>query len=132
MFGAAALALLLSGRYAPLVRNGLIFARWAIPLHGLTAAAAITALSALARGAWRVARIVAAIQVSLILWGWGLSQYPFLLPPDLTIADAAALAATLRLALGAVALGALVLLPSLVYLFRIFKHGHPSSVIPHP
>jgi len=132
LFGAAALALLLSGRYAPLVRNGLIFARWAIPLHGLTAAAAITALSALARGAWRVARMVAAIQVSLILWGWGLSQYPLLLPPDLTIAAAAAPAVTLRLALGALALGAVVLLPSLYYLFRVFKGGRPSSVVRHP
>ena len=132
LFGAAALALVLSARYAPLVRNGLIFARWAIPLHGLTAAAAITALAALARGAWRVARIVAAIQVSLILWGWGLSQYPYLLPPDLTIADAAAPAVTLRLALGAVILGALVLLPSLFYLFRVFKGSRPSSVIRHP
>ena len=132
LFGAAALALLLSGRYAPLVRNGLIFARGAIPLHGLTAAAAITALSALARGAWRVARMVAAIQVSLILWGWGLSQYPLLLPPDLTIAAAAAPAVTLRLALGALALGAVVLLPSLYYLFRVFKGGRPSSVVRHP
>src|SRR5437588_12990020 len=59
LFGAAALALLLSARYAPRVRDGLIFARWAIPLHGLTAAAAITALSALARGACRVGRLVA-------------------------------------------------------------------------
>ena len=121
LFGAAALALLLSARYAPLVRNGLIFAGWAVPLHAFTAVAAITALAALARGAWRVARIVAAIQVSLILWGWGLSQYPYILPPDLTIGDAAAPAATLRLALGALALGAVVLLPSLAYLFRVFK-----------
>jgi len=123
LFGAAALALLLSGRYAPLVRGGLIFASWAIPLHGLTAAAAITALVALARAAWRVARIAAAIQVSLILWGWALGQYPYLIPPDLAIADAAAPAVTLRLALGALALGAAVLLPSLAYLFRVFKRG---------
>ena len=123
LFSAAAVALLLSARYAPLVRNGLIFAGWAVPLHAFTAVAAITALAALARGAWRVARIVAAIQVSLILWGWGLSQYPYILPPDLTIADAAAPAATLRLALGALALGAVVLLPSLAYLFRVFKKG---------
>ena len=122
LFGAAALALLLSARYAPRVRDGLIFAGWAVPLHAFTAVAAITALAALWRGAWRVARVVAAIQVSLILWGWGLSQYPYLLPPDVTIADAAAPAATLRLALGALALGAAVLLPSLAYLFRVFKN----------
>jgi len=121
LFGAAVLALLLSARYAPLVRSGLILARWAVPLHGLTAVAAVTTLAALARRAWRVARFGAAIQVSLILWGWGLSQYPYILPPDLTIAATAAPPVTLRLALGAVAIGAAVLLPSLAYLFRVFK-----------
>jgi cytochrome d ubiquinol oxidase subunit II len=49
------------------------------------------------------------------------AQFPYLLPPDLTIAGAAAPAVTLRLVLGAVGLGALVLFPSLYYLFRVFK-----------
>jgi cytochrome d ubiquinol oxidase subunit II len=61
------------------------------------------------------------MQVSLILWGWALSQYPYVLPPDLTIAAAAAPDVTLRLALGTLAVGAVVLLPSLRYLFRVFK-----------
>jgi cytochrome d ubiquinol oxidase subunit II len=61
------------------------------------------------------------MQVSLILWGWALSQYPYILPPDLSIASAAAPAATLRLVLGTLVLGAVVLLPSLRYLFRVFK-----------
>jgi cytochrome d ubiquinol oxidase subunit II len=70
---------------------------------------------------WRVARVAAVAQVSLILWGWALSQYPYILPPDLSIARAAAPAATLRLVSGALALGAVVLLPSLYYLLRVFK-----------
>jgi cytochrome d ubiquinol oxidase subunit II len=123
LFLAAVLALVLSLDGAPLVRDGLIFAAWAVPLHLLTAAAAITALAALWVRRWRVARVAAVAQVSLILWGWALSQYPYILPPDLSIADAAAPAVTLRLALGALALGAVVLLPSLYSLFRIFKRG---------
>jgi len=121
LFPAAALALVWSGPYAPRVRDALIFAGWALPLHLLTAGAAVTALAALWRRRWRLARVAAAGQVSLILWGWALSQYPAIVPPDLTIADAAAPAATLRLALGALALGAVVLFPSLGYLFRVFK-----------
>jgi cytochrome d ubiquinol oxidase subunit II len=123
LFLAAVLALVLSLDGAPLVRDGLIFASWAVPLHLLTAAAALTALAALWVRRWRVARVAAVTQVSLILWGWALSQYPYILPPGLSIADAAAPAVTLRLALGALALGAAVLLPSLYYLFRIFKRG---------
>ncbi len=118
---AAGLALLSSGPYAPRVRDALIFAAWALPLHLLTAGAAVTALAALWRRRWRLARVAAAGQVSLIVWGWALSQYPAIVPPDLTIADAAAPAATLRLALAALALGAMVLFPSLGYLFRVFK-----------
>ena len=121
LFGAAILVLVLSLGGAPLVREGLIFAPPALPLHLLTAATAVTALAALWSRRYRLARLVAAVQVSLILWGWALSQYPYVLPPDLTIAAAAAPAVTLRLALGALGLGAVVLLPSLFYLFRVFK-----------
>jgi cytochrome d ubiquinol oxidase subunit II len=123
LFCAAALALVLSRGYAPPMRAGLIFAAWAVPLHLLTATCAVTALAALWVRRWRLARVAAAAQVSLILWGWALGQYPYLIPSDLTIADAAAPAATLRLALGVLALGAAVLLPSLAYLFRVFKRG---------
>jgi cytochrome d ubiquinol oxidase subunit II len=59
--------------------------------------------------------------VSCIIWGWGLAQYPYLLPPDLTYAAAAAPPITLKLVLGALAAGLLVLVPSLYYLFRVFK-----------
>jgi cytochrome bd-type quinol oxidase subunit 2 len=48
-----------------------------------------------------------------------------ILPPETTIAGAAAPAITLKLVAGALALGAFVLLPSLAYLFRVFKAaGH--------
>ena len=131
LFLAAALALLLAHRYAPLVREAMIVASWAIPLHLLTAATAVTALAALWVRRWRAARVAAVAQVSLILWGWALSQYPHILPPNLSIADAAAPPVTLRLVLAALALAAALLFPSLYYLFRVFKSGGPSSVIRH-
>jgi len=131
LFGAALLVLVLSGSGAPRVRAGLIFAPWAVPLHLLTGAAAVTALAALWRRRYRVARVAAAAQVSLILWGWAVSQYPYLLPPDLTIVAAAAPDATLRLVLGGLALGAAVLFPSLYYLFRVFKGRYQPSAISH-
>jgi cytochrome bd ubiquinol oxidase subunit II len=129
LFVAAGVALLLSLSGAPLVRDGLIFASWAVPLHLLTGAAAITALVALWYRRWRLARLAAVAQVSLILWGWALGQYPYVVPPDLTIAAAAAPDVTLRLVLGALAVGAALLLPSLYYLFRVFKGSRQSSVI---
>ena len=45
------------------------------------------------------------------LWGWAAAQYPYLLPPTLTIEAAAAPSRTLVLVLWALAAGACVLLP---------------------
>jgi cytochrome d ubiquinol oxidase subunit II len=96
---------------------------WALPLHVLTALAAVGAIWALVARRWRLARVAAAAQVTLILWGWALAQYPYLIPPELAITDAAAPRRTLVLALWALAIGAAVLLPSLAYLFGIFTGG---------
>jgi cytochrome d ubiquinol oxidase subunit II len=111
VFVTAALGLLLSHR-ALLVGAGLVTA---------TGIAAVSAFVALWTRRYRVAQVAAAAQVSLILWGWGLAQFPYVLPPDLTIAEAAAPAVTLELVLGALGLGAVILFPSLYYLFRVFK-----------
>jgi cytochrome d ubiquinol oxidase subunit II len=117
----SALVLLLSHEAAPLVRSGLLTSPWAVPLHLLTAAAAITVLAALWFRRYRLARLAVGLQVSLIFWGWALAQYPFLLPPTFTVTNSAAPYPTLRLTVIVLAAGGLVLLPSLWYLFQIFK-----------
>jgi cytochrome d ubiquinol oxidase subunit II len=130
VFGAAMLALLLSSHDesgAPIMWEGLLHSPWAMLLQGATAISAITALLALWRRSFALARIAAAAQVSLILWGWAVAQFPYLVPPDLTIAGAAAPAITLKLVLGALAVGGAVLVPSLYYLFRVFKTAPSSS-----
>jgi cytochrome d ubiquinol oxidase subunit II len=121
LFVAAVMALVLSELEAPLVWRGLVRAPWALALHALTAAAAVTAFAALLSRRWRVARVAAVTQVSLIVWGWALAQYPYLVPPDMTIVRAAGPAATLKLVTITLGVGAVVLLPSLYYLLRVFK-----------
>ena len=105
---------------------GLTRSAWAIPFHVATGIAALSAIWALWTRRFRVARMAAAAQVTLILWGWVLGQYPYLIPPTITIDAAAAPERTLNLTLWALALGAMVLFPSLAYLFRIFK-GRPEA-----
>ena len=123
VMGLAALAL---SRGNDRLQRGLLGAPWAAPLHLLTGAAAVTALGALATRRWRLARVAAASEVSLILWGWALAQYPYLIPPALTIDGAAAPPVTLKLAAGALVLGAVILFPSLRYLLRVFKAGRAA------
>jgi cytochrome d ubiquinol oxidase subunit II len=121
VFFASALVLLLSHNAAPLVRTGLMASSWALPLHLATGMSAVVVLAALWFRRFRLARVAAGLQVSLIFWGWALAQYPLLVPPDLTIANSAAPESTLRLVLVALAIGGAVLLPSLWYLFQVFK-----------
>ena len=121
VFVLAFAALALAFRGAPRVRTGLVATPWALWLQLATAIAAVTSIVALWRRRYRVARVAAAVQVSFILWGWVLAQFPYLVPDALTIRDAAAPRVTLELLLWGLAGGAIVLVPSLAYLFRMVR-----------
>lgn len=121
VFATAFLALALAPTGAPLLHQGLFTSKWAIPFHLLTGLAASGVLASLWFRKYRLARLAVGVQVLCIIGGWALSQYPYVIPPDLTIAAAAAPRITLRLTLIIVAAGGVVLLPSLIYLFRVFK-----------
>ncbi len=68
-----------------------------------------------------LARIAVAVEAVAVLAGWYLSQAPDLIPGTLSYVDAASPPATLRAFLVLTGLGAVVLIPSLLLLFRVFK-----------
>jgi len=116
-----AIIVFLTSKYgAPLMYHGLTN-WWAPLLLAWTALSALIATLALCFSRFYLARIAAAMQVTFILAGWGLAQFPHLVTPDVTIQTAAAPESTLKLLLLALGAGAVVLLPSLFYLFQIFK-----------
>ncbi|HVV52721.1 MAG TPA: cytochrome d ubiquinol oxidase subunit II [Polyangia bacterium] len=117
----ALLTFLLSADSAPRLHAGLSVRRWSWPLHLLTGLAAFGALVAIVGRRSRLARGLAAAQVALVVLGWGVSQYPYLMPPYLTLRSASAPPETQTLLLIALGAGALVLFPSLRLLFRVFK-----------
>jgi len=129
VFGCAVAVALLSAREAPAVFAGLTRRGFTLPLHLATAVSAVTALFALARGRVRLGRAAAIAEVTLIVLGWGASQYPYLLPPSLTVEGAAAPRATLVALLWALAGGALLLFPALAFLFRVFKGERAFGVM---
>jgi cytochrome d ubiquinol oxidase subunit II len=75
----------------------------------------------------RIARVAVAGQVVLVLWAWAIGQWPYLVPPDLTISATAAPQATLTAMLVVITIGGLLLLPSLWLLFRVFKARNPQA-----
>jgi cytochrome d ubiquinol oxidase subunit II len=117
----AAAALLTFIVAPPRLQHGLVASAWALALHLGTAAAAVAAITLLWRRRLRAARLAAMIQVALIVLGWALAQHPHLVFPQLTILGAAAPRSVLVAVLIALGLGAVVLVPSLAYLFVVFK-----------
>ncbi len=106
---------------APEIREGLQASPWALPLHLATGLAALTALGALATARDRLAKLAAMAQGALIVGGWCFAQYPYIAVPGYTIAGEAAPADALWPVLIALALGAILLVPTLIYLFVVFK-----------
>jgi cytochrome bd ubiquinol oxidase subunit II len=72
---------------------------------------------------FELARFSGAVAVAAILAGWAAAQEPYLLPPNLTLTEAAAPDATLSALLIASAAGMLLLIPALIWLFRLAVSG---------
>jgi cytochrome d ubiquinol oxidase subunit II len=118
---------------APLVAPQLAHALFGLglPLVLLALINGPVALWAVWRSRPRIARVAVAAQVVFVLWAWLVGQWPYLVPPDLTIAGSAAPQATLGAWLVVVAIGATVLAPSLWFLFRLFKGKNPAAAGPY-
>ncbi len=124
-FAVALLALvsfILAERGAPLVRHGLSKEWWSIPFQIATGLISVSALAAVWKRRYRLARLLAMAQISFIIAGWGLAQFPFVIGPDLTFTNSAAPDSVLRALTQALVAGAILLFPSLWYLYRIFKN----------
>lgn len=120
----AYVTLLAAEPLAPRVQKMLLHSPKAVPIHIAAMIAGLGAVIALWTRRFRLARFAAGALATLILWGWMFAQFPFLIPPTLTIFDAAAPPATLRAFVTAVAVGAIVLIPSLWYLYGVFRRSH--------
>jgi cytochrome d ubiquinol oxidase subunit II len=85
--------------------------------------AGVVTLGLVWRERYGVARITSALAVTCITVGWVFAQDPYLLPPELTLEEAAASDATLSAVVIAVGLGMLILAPSLWFLYRLVLQG---------
>jgi cytochrome d ubiquinol oxidase subunit II len=101
---------------------GLLSARGA-PVLTLGIAWALISGAALLFRKFRLARVAAAAQVVFLLAGWGIAQYPYLIYPELTLDAAKAPASVLRFILWTAIPGLLLVVPSLIWLFRIFARS---------
>ncbi len=128
MGGLAALGIAVVAVDAPVLWDG--FRQRAWPLVAVSAVAGLWSLVAMVRQRYLAAGIAAAGAVAAVVWGWAAAQYPFLVPPELTIEAARGPEAVLRVMVWGIVGGGLLLVPALWYLFALFKGRPPQAPVP--
>jgi len=95
----------------------------ALPLVVLAGACGLAVLALLTAGRTKGTRVIAALGIAAVIWGWGVAQYPVLLPgTTVTLTNAGATQATF-VALVVVAVAAVILvIPSFALLFTLQGH----------
>jgi cytochrome d ubiquinol oxidase subunit II len=111
---------------APRLAENLLSLR-ALPVLGLGTLFALLSLWAVLTRRYAIARVTAAAEVVMLLWGWALAQWPYIIYPDLTLQASAAPDATLGFLLATAPVGGLLLIPSLWLLFTVFKGRNPEG-----
>ena len=116
------LGLILSVNEAPLLWNGMV--AHALPVVVATMLIGVATAGALYFRHYQLARASIIAETAFMLGAWGLSQYPYIIPPQVTIYNAANEPSVIVTLLIAIAVGLAILLPSLYYLFWVFKSPH--------
>jgi cytochrome d ubiquinol oxidase subunit II len=99
----------------------------ALPLVVASAIFGGVSLLLLVRRRFVAVRITAALAVVAIVWGWAAGQYPYLLEPGLTIEQAASESSVLSAVLISLGFGAILLVPSMTWMFVLFQRSHHEN-----
>jgi cytochrome d ubiquinol oxidase subunit II len=95
----------------------------ALPLMIFSAACGLGVVVLLVRGAPRGTRALAVGAVVGVVWGWGVAQFPYLLPEKLTISQGAAPSATLTAVLVVFGAALLLVIPALAFLYTLAQRS---------
>jgi cytochrome bd ubiquinol oxidase subunit II len=117
--------LLLAPSEAPILWRGMLdHALWAI---AITILIGVVLGGSLLFRLFRFSRLLAIIATGAVIGTWGLAQLPYIVPPDLTITNAASPPLTLLDLFISALVGMSMLIPALWFLFHVFKG---ANVIP--
>jgi cytochrome d ubiquinol oxidase subunit II len=95
----------------------------ALPLVILSAVCGTLSLVLLVRDATRWARLLAVIAVASVVVGWGVAQWPYILPTSLEVDDAAAPSGTLATLVVATVLLLVIVVPGFRFLYVLDQRG---------
>ena len=120
------IGLLLLHSQASFLYHGLL--THALGLVVLSAVAGLATIALLLTRHWIAARLSAGAAVAAVLWAWAVAQFPYALAPTrshpgLELGQVAALPSVLGATLTSLLVGAIVLVPSLIALYRVVSSG---------
>lgn len=100
----------------------------------VSAAAGLVTISFVWIRRFELSRVTSAAAVALIIGGWAFAQRPYILPPYLTVKEAASEHGTLIAIVVSAVLAAVLLLPSLSLLYGLLLKGKfdPEAMVPQP
>ncbi len=113
------LGLILSPSEAAFLWNGMLSR--AIPVVVVTMLVGVATAAALWFKRYGWARVLVVALTALLLLSWGMSQYPYIIPPNVTAANASSPLETQQFLLVGIIIALIIVLPSLWYLFYVFK-----------
>jgi cytochrome d ubiquinol oxidase subunit II len=104
----------------------------ALPLVIISALCGIGSLVLLTRASHTGARLLAMGAVATVVLGWGVAQYPYILPTSLKLSAAAAPDATLWSVVIVFVIAAIVILPSLGFLYYLDQRDLLGTPVVEP
>ena len=93
----------------------------AIPVVIVTMLVGVAAAAALWFRRYRWARVLIVAEAAFLLLSWGVSQYPYIIPPDVTAVNASSPQETQVFLLVGIIIALIIVVPSLWFLFYVFK-----------
>lgn len=121
-------SLLFAERHAPYLASSLLGSGWSVALQLTCGGLGLASLWALWKRRFDLARVAAVALTVTVIGGWGLAQYPYIIPPHVTAEMAQAPDNVLWMVVGIVGAGLPFLLLAFWWLYRVFK-GHKMDVV---
>ncbi|MFT4626918.1 MAG: cytochrome d ubiquinol oxidase subunit II [Myxococcota bacterium] len=115
----------LSRSGAPQVWAGLWESAWSVPFQLVVGGVGLACIGTLWSRRYALARALVVVQVVLVVGGWACAQYPFIIPPDLTVYDAAGPDRVQWMLLAVLGLGSIPLVPTYAWMLWVFKGQRP-------
>jgi cytochrome d ubiquinol oxidase subunit II len=121
------LGLILSAAENSILWRGMLDHGW--PLAIVTTMIGVAAAATLFFKRYQLARILIIGTAAFLLGTWGVSQIPYLIPPDVSVASAASPQSTQVALLIGIIIALIIILPSLWYLFYVFKTEQATASV---